>query len=111
MWGHRGGFKPGNTKFAFEKALKEKLEGIEFDVWITKDSIPVIVHGGKDGELSEFGLDHKVYQVTSAELKELVGDAGDGNGIQTFEQLLQMVTMSGVPLTLNVELKGPWSPE
>jgi glycerophosphoryl diester phosphodiesterase len=44
--GHRGWSAeyPENTCFAFEKALRLGSDGIEFDVQLTKDGIPVIIH-------------------------------------------------------------------
>ena len=30
--GHRGGFKPDNSLKSFNEAIKNRLEGIEFDV-------------------------------------------------------------------------------
>jgi glycerophosphoryl diester phosphodiesterase len=49
--GHRGGlpFGPYNTMKAFRGAVEAKLEGIEFDVWLSKDNVPMITHGGNNG--------------------------------------------------------------
>ena len=53
MLGHRGGyFGPENSMKAFREAAEKHLEGIEFDVWISKDGVPVVIHGGIDGELT-----------------------------------------------------------
>ncbi len=43
---HRGAMTeaPENTKSAFDKALSYPIDGIEFDVQITRDCIPVIFH-------------------------------------------------------------------
>ena len=45
-YAHRGfsGRYPENTMLAFEKALEAGCEGIEFDVHLTKDHVPVIIH-------------------------------------------------------------------
>lgn len=44
--GHRGWSKeyPENTLLAFQKALELGINGIEFDVQMTVDQIPVIIH-------------------------------------------------------------------
>lgn len=42
---------PENTLEAFEQAIAEKIDSIELDIWLTKDKIPVIIHGGSKGEL------------------------------------------------------------
>lgn len=49
--GHRGGFKPDNCLMAFKKAKKSELQVIELDVWITKDDVLAVIHGGYDGEM------------------------------------------------------------
>lgn len=44
--GHRGaaGLAPENTIAAFEKALKAKVDMIEFDVVVTSDHVPIVCH-------------------------------------------------------------------
>lgn len=43
---HRGfsGKYPENTMLAFEKAIELGADGIELDVQLTKDGVPVIIH-------------------------------------------------------------------
>ncbi len=43
---HRGasGYLPENTLGAFRLALEQGAEGIESDVWLSRDGIPVLVH-------------------------------------------------------------------
>ena len=58
--GHRGinKEKPENTKISFLKAIEYNLDSIELDIWLSKDLIPVIFHGGLDGNLiSDFDVD------------------------------------------------------
>ncbi len=35
--------------------MKEGLEAIEIDVWLSGDGEPVVMHGGDDGELKDYG--------------------------------------------------------
>ena len=46
---HRGfsGIYPENTMIAFEKAIEAGCDGIELDVQLTKDGVPVIMHDEK----------------------------------------------------------------
>ena len=45
--GHRGGFfGPENSMKGFRGAIDNNLEGIEFDVWLSKDNVPMVLHGG-----------------------------------------------------------------
>ncbi|HEY0429876.1 MAG TPA: glycerophosphodiester phosphodiesterase family protein [Pyrinomonadaceae bacterium] len=71
---HRGAsaLAPENTLAAFEKALTDGAEGLEFDVQMARDGVPVVFHdfnlkriGGCDGAVSDF---------SSAELRNI--DAG-----------------------------------
>jgi glycerophosphoryl diester phosphodiesterase len=72
--GHRGAskFAPENTIAAFEKAVAEGADGIEFDVRLSKDGVPVVFH---DANLKRTGLkDHAVAALTARELSHI--DAG-----------------------------------
>ena len=44
--GHRGAsaFAPENTMAAFNLAIESGADGIEFDVRLSRDQIPVIIH-------------------------------------------------------------------
>lgn len=68
---HRGAsaLAPENTLAAFRRAIEDGAEGIEFDVRLAKDGVPVVFHdfslkrtGRTDGNISDF---------TSAELQNL----------------------------------------
>ena len=53
---HAGGnFGPNNSMKSFKGAIAHKIDGLEFDVWLSRDKIPVILHGGQNGELEHFG--------------------------------------------------------
>ncbi|HLM01677.1 MAG TPA: glycerophosphodiester phosphodiesterase family protein [Pyrinomonadaceae bacterium] len=63
---HRGAsaLAPENTLAAFRKAIEDGAEGIEFDVRIAKDGVPVVFHdstlrriGKKEGRTSHFTSD------------------------------------------------------
>ena len=43
-----------NTLKAVEKAIEYGIESIETDVWLTKDNVAVILHGGTKGELEGY---------------------------------------------------------
>lgn len=46
IYAHRGasGTHPENTMIAFQQALKDGADGIEMDVHLTKDGVPVVIH-------------------------------------------------------------------
>lgn len=68
---HRG-FKsryPENTMLAFKKAYEEGIDGIEFDVHLTKDNEIVIMHD--ENTLRTTGKDAYIKDLTFEELREL----------------------------------------
>jgi glycerophosphoryl diester phosphodiesterase len=72
--GHRGaaGEAPENTLAAFDLALRQGAGGIEFDVRLSADSVPVVIHDARlDRTTSGSG---RVRRLTLAELRRL--DAG-----------------------------------
>jgi glycerophosphoryl diester phosphodiesterase len=53
--GHRGAsaLAPENTLAAFERAMRDGADGIEFDVRLARDAVPVVIH---DAGLRRTGL-------------------------------------------------------
>lgn len=106
---HRGASyeAPPNTLSAFLLAAELGADGIEFDVQLSKDGQPVVIHDfAVDATTNGHGW---VYDKTLAELQAL--DAGSwfdpmfaGERIPTLAEVLDAV---GSRLLLNVELKTP----
>lgn len=77
VFGHRGacGYLPENTMPSFELAFEQGADAIEFDVVLTSDSVPVILHDldlTKTTNISlHTNLAKTIEQVTLAELKQL----------------------------------------
>ncbi|KJP88522.1 hypothetical protein AK88_01801 [Plasmodium fragile] len=42
---------PENSLYSFKKAVDENIDGVELDVWLTKDKEVVVIHGTEDGLL------------------------------------------------------------
>ena len=106
---HRGARKlaPENTIAAFKKAIKIGFDGVEMDVVLTKDKVPVVFHGN---ELSHYthssGLMH---ETTSHEVSEI--DAGSmfspqfkGEKIPRLDEVLNLLAPTN--MHINIELKG-----
>jgi len=69
--GHRGAsaVAPENTMAAFRKALAVGADGIEFDVRLARDGVPVVIH---DSTLRRTGgLPQRVAELTSAEISKV----------------------------------------
>lgn len=69
--GHRGAsaVAPENTMAAFREAIAAGADGIEFDVRLTRDRVPVVIH---DGSLHRTaGLPQRIAELTWSELQSV----------------------------------------
>lgn len=114
--GHRGAstHAPENTLAAFEMAIDAGADGIEFDVQLAKDVVPVVIH---DETLLRTGrLQKRVRDLTSRELEQI--DVGTwfnakfpkranrkftGETVPTLQQTLRL--LRGFDGLLYIELK------
>lgn len=93
---HRGasGYYPENTMLAFGKAIEMRCDGIETDVHLSKDGIPVLIHDETiDRTTSKRGY---VEDYNFNELAEL--------GVPSLEQLLMLTKRCNI--LLNIEIKN-----
>lgn len=100
---HRGysGKFDENTMIAFKKAIEYKADGIETDVQLTKDGIPVLIHDETlDRTTNGQGF---VKDYTLDEIKTFKTKSGDQ--IPTLIELLELVKTSDLKV-LNLELKN-----
>lgn len=100
IYAHRGSSaeKPANTMAAFERAIADGADGIELDIYLSKDGVPVVLH---DREVEHTTNGHGlVDELPLAELKTL--DAGQGESIPSFEEV---VALAAGCLKLYVEIK------
>lgn len=92
--GHRGakGHAPENTLISFQKALELGVDGIELDVHLSKDNIPVVIH---DSTVNRTTITKgKVIDFTAKELQNL--------GIPTLEDIFNLVQNQ---CEINIEIK------
>ena len=113
--GHRG-FRaeyPQNTLISFDAAMKLGVDAIEFDVHLTADKIPVLMHDYN--ALRTCGVDRELKDMTLAEVKKLepacineFGDrfVGQGITVPTLEELLQLCREKYPHIILGVEIKS-----
>ena len=98
--GHRGASAeaPENTLVAFLLAQAQGADGIEFDVQLSADGCPVVIH---DGNLARTTNGRgQVQDFTVAALQKL--DAGHGQPIPTLDEVFESL---GPNFLYNVELK------
>jgi glycerophosphoryl diester phosphodiesterase len=101
VYGHRGAAAeyPENTLPGFRRALELGIEGIELDVHLSKDGVPVVIHDETvDRTTNGNGA---VADLTVAELRAL--DAGDGEHVPTLAEVLDLV---GDELVVDIEVKA-----
>ena len=114
--GHRGWASayPENTMISFKAALELGVDAIEFDVWLTSDKIPVLMHDGN--ALRTCGVNKHLRDMTLAEAKTLnasypakFGDKYTGFGkdveVPTLEELLIYCKENYPNIKLGVEIK------
>lgn len=100
IYGHRGASvdEPENTLCSFRRALALGADGIEFDVQVTADRIPVIIH---DRDLARTtNATGPVDLVTLDVLRSV--DAGKGELVPTLEEALELI---GDRAHLDIEIK------
>lgn len=94
--GHRGAsaFAPENTLTAFIAAILAGADGIEFDVRLSGDGVPVIIHD--ETLYRTHGLRRRVADLSAKELGEF--------GVPSLRELFAV--MAGNELLLCLEIKG-----
>ena len=108
-YAHRGfsGKYPENTMLAFEKAIEAGAEGIEFDVQLSKDGVPVIIHDETlDRTTSAAGLvcKHTYEQLKQVDASGIYHNTYGFQGIPSVEEYFEMVHDRKDFIT-NLELK------
>ena len=109
IYAHRGfsGIYPENTVLAFQKAAECGAEGIEFDVHLTKDGVPVVMHD--ENTVRTTGTDALIRDLTLEEFKAL--DAGYIKNGQfgfvappTLREVFEVLKETG--MKCNIEIKS-----
>ena len=112
--GHRGycAKYPENTMISYEAAIDLGVDAFEFDVWLTSDKVPVLMHDGN--AMRTCGVDRWLRDMTLEEVKTLepafrekFGDqfAGKGITVPTLEEMLKLCAAKRPDLILGVEIK------
>ena len=112
--GHRGHCAkyPENTMISYSSAIELGVDAIEFDVWLTKDKVPVLMHDGN--AMRTCGVDRWLRDMTLRETKQLEAAytqkfgnlyVGQGITVPTLEELLVYCSSNRPELILGVEIK------
>jgi len=101
--GHRGAkaYAPENTLAGFRKALALGVDMVEFDVRVTKDKYPVVIH---DSQLARLGKKfRRISRLTLKEMKKI--KIKDGQTIPTLGEVLAVID-NRVGLDIELKVKG-----
>lgn len=109
IFAHRGAsnYAPENTMPAFELAYQMEAEGIETDVQLTKDGIPVLIHDEDVRRTTNgrgFIIDYQLEKLLNLDAGAYFAPQFKGTRILTLDQFLEWACDK--PLHLNLELKN-----
>ncbi|MBL0319096.1 MAG: hypothetical protein IPP74_07385 [Alphaproteobacteria bacterium] len=110
--GHRGNKNLENALPSFEEALQHGAKGIEFDIQLSSDLVPVVIHDETlDRTTTGFGtVSHYPYsQLQDLRLKD-IHQQKTTHAIPTLKQVLELCARwtTWIPdLWINVEIKDP----
>lgn len=103
---HRGasGYRPENTRPAYELAIEQHADMIEVDLHRTQDGAVVVTH---DETLDHLGGEGEIADARLSEVRAL--DAGGGEQVPTLEELMDGFA-SRIPLNLEIKRStaGPY---
>ncbi len=95
---HRGASwdAPENTIPAFEEAINQNADAIEFDVHLTSDGVPIVMHDATVGRTTDATANTPVAEMTYEEVRAL--DAGswfsdefEGTKVPTLEAAIEVI--------------------
>lgn len=112
--GHRGycAKYPENTLKSYEAAIDLGVDAFEFDIWLSKDKVPVLMHDGNAKRTC--GVDRKLSDMTLEEIKTLEPAfrekfkdqfVGQGLEVPTLRELCELVDRKRPGMSLGVEIK------
>ena len=108
--GHRGacGHAPENTLASLRKARQLGVDWVEFDVQLTRDGVPVLLHDDTLDRTTDAAgpvADCCVRALSGVDAGGWFGEAFCGESVPTLEEAVQL--LSAVGLRANVEIKAP----
>ena len=109
IFAHRGASKyaPENTMPAFELAYEMEADGIETDVQLTKDGVPILIHDETLERTTNgvgFVKDYEFHELQKLDAGAYFSSRYTGTRLISLEEFLEWVTDK--PLYLNLELKN-----
>ena len=109
IYGHRGssGTHPENTLISFQAAHKAGAQGIELDVQLSKDLVPVVIHDERLERTTNgigFVKDFLYKDLVRLDAGQAFSSRFRGTTIPSLKSVLEWITSTS--LFLNIELKN-----
>jgi glycerophosphoryl diester phosphodiesterase len=109
IFAHRGSSKdcPENTMAAFKKAYEDGADGIELDVHLSKDNVPVIIHDEKLDRTTNakgYVADYTCEELTKVDSGSWFSKQFCNEYVPSLEEFLNWI--APLPMMLNIELKN-----
>jgi len=102
--GHRGaaGLATENTLEAIRTAIKLKVDAVEFDVWTTKDGVPILLHDSSLVRMT--GEKAQVFDLTLEQIQSF--RTHDGQKIPTAEEAIEAAGKTAIILEIKDQYLG-----
>lgn len=105
--GHRGaaGIAPENTLEGIRAAVHEDVDGVEFDIWLTEDNVPMLMH------MSLFHITGRFefLPTLTAEEVQKVGEANDFI-VPTLDDVLSFLEDYDIDIFIEIKRPGDAQP-
>ena len=117
IFAHRGasGYAPENTLEAFALAITQGADGIELDVQLTKDGIPVVIHDETIDRVTEkkgWVKDYTLKELKEALAKlQILEKVINTHGSTATAEVLDAVKASGIQVNIELKTGIYWYPE
>lgn len=113
IWAHRGASSrhPENTIAAFKAAVAAGADGVEFDVQLTHDGVPVVIHDEKVDRTHEgegWVQSHTLTQLQTLKSRLKKNPDPTSTRIPTLVEVLDLLQPG--PQRINIELKNSVKP-
>lgn len=110
IFAHRGskGTAPENTLASFKHALEVQSDGIELDVHLSADGIPIVIHDETINRTTDgtgWVKDLTVEELQQVDAGSWYSPAFEGEKIPTLEEVLLFLSSHDFQGALNIELK------
>ncbi|QSX05199.1 glycerophosphodiester phosphodiesterase [Sedimentibacter sp. zth1] len=109
VWAHRGakGYYPENTLISFEGAIKQKADGIELDVQLSKDGYIMVCHDETLNRTTNgkgFIKNYNLYELKQLDAGAWYDKKFKGEKLPLLDEVLELI--KGTNMDLNIEIKA-----